>query len=90
MSASTVRLPSSSTREMRRLPCSAMTSRPSLSSVSPFDEIDRRPSRSPSKTGSRNGLAPSASVHWWIALARTSEKSSRDSPRTQTGPSVNT
>ena len=75
---------------MRRLPCSQMTSRPSLSRVSPFDEIDRSPSRSPSKTGSMNGPAPSASVHWWMALARTSEKSNRDSPRIHTGPSVNT
>ena len=90
LSTSTVRLPSASTREMRRLPCSQMTSRPSVSMVRPFDEIDRRPSRSPSKTGSMNGLAPSAAVHWWMALARTSEKSRRDSPRTHTGPSVNT
>ena len=89
LSTSTVREPSSSTREMRRLPCSQMISRPSLSKVSPFDEIDRSPSRSPSKTGSMNGLAPSPAVHWWMALARTSEKRSRCSPRIQTGPSVN-
>ena len=84
-----MRLPSSSTREMRRLPCSQMISLPSVSKVRPLDEIDRSPSRSPSNTGSMNGLAPSAAVHWWMALARTSEKSNRCSPRIQTGPSVN-